>query len=73
MEGATIEELKTLVVTKQGRVDSMLELTKAVNSNFSRSALMKLFEFILLDRFKLEKFVLKLKNDSLQYILVPNF
>lgn len=58
MEGATIEELKTLVVTKQGRVDSMLELTKAVNSNFSRSALMKLFEFILLDRFKLGKFVL---------------
>lgn len=58
MEDAKFEELKKLVSTKQGRVDSLLELTKAVNSNFSRGALMKLFEFILVDRFKVGKFVL---------------
>ncbi len=58
LEDANLEELKKLVSTKQGRLDSLLELTKAVNSNFSRSGLMKLFEFILLDRFKVNSFVL---------------
>lgn len=58
MEEQIIDELKKLVSTKQRRVDSLLELTKAVNSNFSRSGLMKLFEFILVDRFKVGKFVL---------------
>ena len=55
---ADITELNHLISVKQGRVDSLLELTKAVNSNFSRGALMKLFEFILVDRFKVGKFAL---------------
>jgi sigma-B regulation protein RsbU (phosphoserine phosphatase) len=53
-----LEQLKKLLSTKQGRINSMLELTKAVNSNFSKSGLLKLLEFILIDRFKVGKFVL---------------
>lgn len=55
---AEIEELKKLLSAKQGRINSMLELTKAVNSNFSKSGLIKLLEFILIDRFNVGKIVL---------------
>jgi sigma-B regulation protein RsbU (phosphoserine phosphatase) len=47
-----------LLSAKQGRINAMLELTKAVNSNFSRSGLIKLLEFILKDKFNVGKFVL---------------
>ena len=59
-----LEELKKLLSTKQGRISSMLELTKAVNSNFSRSGLLKLLEFILIDRFKVGKFVLFVHDET---------
>jgi len=59
-----LAELKKLLSVKQGRINSMLELTKAVNSNFSKSGLLKLLEFILIDQFKFRKFALFVFNQN---------
>lgn len=64
-----IEDYRKLLSAKQGRIDSLLELTKAVNSNFSKSALLKLLEFILIDRFKLQKYALFMHEEGWELII----
>ena len=64
MEENNIDDYRKLLSAKQGRIDSLLELTKAVNSNFSKSALLKLFEFTLLDRFKLKNYALFIREEK---------
>jgi len=58
-----IENLKNLLISKQKRLNSLLELTKAINNNFSKAALMKLFEFVLFGELKIQKIALFLKED----------
>ncbi|MCB9257269.1 MAG: serine/threonine-protein phosphatase [Chitinophagales bacterium] len=41
------ENIKQLLAIKQNQLSSLLELTKAINNNFSKAALLKLFEFVL--------------------------
>lgn len=56
--------LKKLLTSRQGQINALLELTKAVNSNFSKGALLKLFEFILIDQFNINKMVLFLREEE---------
>lgn len=50
--------LKKLIARKQEKVNSYIELTKAINNNFSRAALYKLLEFTLERNFQIKKIAL---------------
>ncbi|MCB0536669.1 MAG: PP2C family protein-serine/threonine phosphatase [Bacteroidetes bacterium] len=50
--------LKKLIARKQEKVNSYIELTKAINNNFSRAALYKLLEFTLERNFQIQKMAL---------------
>lgn len=50
--------LKKLIARKQEKVNSYIELTKAINNNFSRAALYKLLEFTLERNFQIQKIAL---------------
>lgn len=52
-----IEKLKSSTSSRSKlKLDSLLEITQAINSNFSASDLFKIFEFVLADQLGLEKF-----------------
>lgn len=55
--------LKKLIASKQEKINSFVELTKAINNNFSRAALYKLLEFTLERTFGINKIALFV-NDS---------
>lgn len=64
MTVSEIDFLKKLLSAQQGRIHALLELTKAVNSNFSKVALIKLFEFILIDKFNVNKYALFVHDEE---------
>ena len=40
------EELLQMLAVKQNQINSLLEVTKAVNNNYSKHAIFRIFEFI---------------------------
>lgn len=58
------EDLKNLIITKQKKLNSLLELTKAINNNFSKAALLKLFEFVLNGELNIERIALFVRGEE---------
>lgn len=58
MQEQELQHLKKLIARKQEKVNSFIELTKAINNNFSRAALYKLLEFTLERNFHIKNMAL---------------
>ena len=52
------EELLRMLAVKQNQINSLLEVTKAVNNNYSKHAIFRIFEFILRAQFNVSKILL---------------
>ncbi|MGB1119637.1 MAG: PP2C family protein-serine/threonine phosphatase, partial [Chitinophagales bacterium] len=52
------EELLQMLAVKQNQINSLLEVTKAVNNNYSKHAIFRIFEFILRAQFDVNKILL---------------
>ena len=70
-DGDASERLQKLLAVKQNQINSLLEITKAVNNNFSRSALLRIFEFTLQVQLNVGKIALFVYNE--EYELVINY
>ena len=69
MENPRIQELKEQLKFKDFELNSILEITKGINTNQSVEYLLSLYEFILKERMKLDKFVLFNKQDNWNYLV----
>lgn len=58
------ENLKNLIISKQKKLNALLELTKAINNNFSKAALLKLFEFVLVGELSIGKIALFVREED---------
>ena len=50
-----IKNLQSILSAKQNQLNSLLEITKAVNNNFSGAALLKIFEYVLRAQLRVQK------------------
>lgn len=64
MEDPLFQELKAQLKFKDFELNAILEITKGINTNQSVEYLLSLYEFILKERMKLDKFVLFNKQNS---------
>ena len=59
-----LERLERLLAVKQLQINSMFEVTQAVNNNFSASALYKIYEYILRAQMGVNKLALYVKEED---------
>ncbi|QQS29817.1 MAG: PP2C family protein-serine/threonine phosphatase [Sphingobacteriales bacterium] len=59
----TNEKLKRQLLIKQLQIDSLLEVTKAINNNYSANTLFRIYEFILRAQMGVEKLIVFHKNN----------
>src|SRR5690554_7389867 len=64
-----IQELKEQLKFKDFELNSMLEISKGINSNQSVDYLISVYEFILKEQLGLDKFVLFIKQDHWEYLI----
>lgn len=69
MKDARIQALENELKMKEFKLNSLLEITKGINTNESVAHLLAIFEFILKEQLGLDKFVLFNKQDRWNYIL----
>lgn len=55
-----------LLSTKQYQVDALLDITRAINNNFSTEALYKLYEYVLVRQIHIDSFALFVKDEDWQ-------
>ena len=65
------EELLRMLAVKQNQINSLLEVTKAVNNNYSKHAIFRIFEFILRAQFNVSKILLLLELLKMENGHVP--
>lgn len=63
-EGKVIQELKEQLKFKDFELNSILEITKAINTNQSIDYLISIYEFTLRDRMRIGQFVLFVKQND---------
>lgn len=61
--------LNRLLAAKQSQLASLLEVTKAVNNNFSKAALLRIFEYVLRAQLKIGKIALFLNSDEWELVI----
>lgn len=62
-------QLQKLLVVKQNQINSLLEITKAVNNNFSKSALLRIFEFTLQVQLNVGKIALYVFSEEWELVI----
>lgn len=68
-EELDIVGLNRLLAAKQSQLASLLEVTKAVNNNFSKAALLRIFEYVLRAQLKIGKIALFLNSDEWELVI----
>ncbi len=63
MPKETNEKLKRQLLIKQLQIDSLLEVTKAINNNYSANTLFRIYEFILRAQMGVDKLIVFHKNN----------
>lgn len=58
-----VDKLKRQLLTKQLQIDSLLEVTKAINSNYASKTLFRIYEFILRAQIGVDKLAVFHKNE----------
>lgn len=66
-----LKNLQSILSAKQNQLNSLLEITKAVNNNFSGAALLKIFEYVLRAQLRVQKMAFFLLGDD-EWELVIN-
>ncbi len=56
--------LERLLTVKQLQINSLLEVSQAINNNFSTSALFRIYEFILRAQMGIQRLLVFIKNDN---------
>lgn len=64
LTGDKLNHLERLLTVKQLQINSLLEVSQAINNNFSTSALYRIFEFILRAQMGVQRLVVFIKNDT---------
>jgi phosphoserine phosphatase RsbU/P len=64
-----VQHLQKLLAAKQNQLSSLLEVTKAVNNNFSRAALLRIFEYVLRVQLKIGKVALFIYYDNWELVV----
>lgn len=59
-----LAHLERLLTVKQLQINSLLEVSQAINNNFSTSALFRIYEFILRAQMGIQRLLVFIKNDS---------
>lgn len=59
-----LAHLERLLTVKQLQINSLLEVSQAINNNFSTSALFRIYEFILRAQMGIQRLVVFIKNDQ---------
>lgn len=67
-ENNKFEQLEKLLNVKQLQINSLLEVSQAINNNFSTSALFRIFEFILRAQMGIQKLVVYIYNHEWQCV-----
>lgn len=62
--GDKLAHLERLLTVKQLQINSLLEVSQAINNNFSTSALFRIYEFILRAQMGIQRLLVFIKNDS---------
>ncbi|MEX0813314.1 MAG: SpoIIE family protein phosphatase [Chitinophagales bacterium] len=65
------EHLERLLTVKQLQINSLLEVSQAINNNFSTSALFRIYEFILRAQMGIQKLVVYIYNQ--EWLCVSNY
>src|SRR5215213_7405513 len=58
-----LAHLERLLTVKQLQINSLLEVSQAINNNFSTSALFRIYEFILRAQMGIQRLLVFIKND----------
>ncbi len=69
MKEALIEELEKKLELKDFKLNSLLEITKSINTNQSVDDLLKIYAFILQEQLGFSKFLLFIRQDVWQHLL----
>lgn len=64
-----IKNLQSILSAKQNQLNSLLEITKAVNNNFSGAALLKIFEYVLRAQLRVQKLAFFLLNEEWELVI----
>lgn len=59
-----LAHLERLLTVKQLQINSLLEVSQAINNNFSTSALFRIYEFILRAQMGIQRLLVFIKNDN---------
>lgn len=59
-----LAHLERLLTVKQLQINSLLEVSQAINNNFSTSALFRIYEFILRAQMGIQRLLVFIKNDK---------
>ncbi len=59
-----VAHLERLLTVKQLQINSLLEVSQAINNNFSTSALFRIYEFILRAQMGIQRLLVFIKNDK---------
>lgn len=73
MEDQLIQHLERKIAENEFRLNSLLEITNAINSNQSVEQLLRIFEFIVREQIGLDKFVLFHRQEEWQVLLKVGF
>lgn len=65
------DQLEKLLTVKQLQINSLLEVSQAINNNFSTSALFRIYEFILRAQMGIQKLVVYIYNK--EWLCVSNY
>lgn len=64
-----IEQYKSMLATKEAQLASLLEVTKAVKNNFSKVALLRIFEYVLRAQLKIGKLAIFVQFEEWELIV----
>ena len=70
-DNGRFDQLEKLLTVKQLQINSLLEVSQAINNNFSTSALFRIYEFILRAQMGIQKLVVYIYNK--EWLCVSNY
>ncbi|MGB1205527.1 MAG: SpoIIE family protein phosphatase [Chitinophagales bacterium] len=65
---SSAKELERKLLLKQLQIESLLEITTAINNNFPAEVLFRIYEFILRAQMRVSKLIVLHKNDTWNYV-----
>ncbi len=68
-----LERANTSIKSKNLKLNALLEITIAINNNFSREQLFKIYEFVLKNQLKIGRVALYSNSDNLDWSLALNY